>query len=256
MSEKVQKNPHYSTKEAMDIFKDWTTPLYKKNCINWSGVTTDKKTPYIEVFSEMILEDLEKCFCGIERITRSSTYIQDHDGNTSDDKSEDSAEKIIAKTLYGKYIEGLGSIIDYEVPLKNLNNDKAGKIDLLAFDKASNTLSFIELKNENSTETLLRCICEIETYFRTIDTGKLKIDIRESKKIKELVPEIENTDPETIKIQKVVLIYEGSKPAKPLQEQDKYKNLFRLINELEIKIFCMESGAHKGQSTIAKKVEC
>ena len=59
-----------------------------------------------------------------------------------------------------------GKILDYQVPLKNKSTDKGlGKIDLISVKESSKPgtkiIYFLELKKDNSKETLLRCLLEV-----------------------------------------------------------------------------------------------
>ena len=70
-----------------------------------------------------------------------------------------------------------GKILDYQVPLKNKSTDKGlGKIDLISVKESSKPgnkiIYFLELKKDNSKETLLRCILEAYTYSKIIDKVK------------------------------------------------------------------------------------
>ena len=68
----------------------------------------------------------------------------------------------------------VGKIIDYQTPLKKVQKDEAGKIDLLAYDGA--TVRILELKVEDSPETMLHCVLEGYTYLATVDKAKLLAD--------------------------------------------------------------------------------
>jgi hypothetical protein len=80
------------------------------------------------------------------------------------------SEELFAKSLYGYKFDDLGEIIDYQMPIYD---KKYGAIDLLAYND-DGVLSLIELKREYNTETMLRAILEICTYFLQIDIEKLK----------------------------------------------------------------------------------
>ena len=68
----------------------------------------------------------------------------------------------------------LGKVLDYQTPLKNKRSDRAGKIDLLAYN--GKVLRLLELKEPNSLETMLRCTLEGFTYLRTVNQKKLLED--------------------------------------------------------------------------------
>ncbi|MBI9031442.1 hypothetical protein JEZ13_05525 [bacterium] len=86
-------------------------------------------------------------------------------------------EENFAKRITGLTLDELGTIIDYQVPLKDTLADKGlGKIDLISYNKEHNTMFLIELKYKGNKETLLRSILESYTYYKLIDKIKLKND--------------------------------------------------------------------------------
>ncbi len=70
----------------------------------------------------------------------------------------------------------IGKIIDYQTPLKNVQKDDVGKIDLLAYNENEKTLRILELKRPDSKETMLRCVLEAYTYLKIVDKAKLLKD--------------------------------------------------------------------------------
>lgn len=76
----------------------------------------------------------------------------------------------------GKVFDVIGKIIDYQTPLKDIQTDKAGKIDLLAYNENEKTLRILELKKLDSKETMLRCVLEAYTYLKIVDKAKLLKD--------------------------------------------------------------------------------
>ena len=68
----------------------------------------------------------------------------------------------------------LGLVLDYQTPLKDKRSSRTGKIDLLAYDGAM--LQVMELKEQKSKETMLRCVLEGYTYLKTVDIAKLLHD--------------------------------------------------------------------------------
>ena len=75
-----------------------------------------------------------------------------------------------AELKYGK-LPILGDVIDYQTPLKDIQKNNAGKIDLLTYD--GQVLRILELKTPDSKETMLRCVLEAYTYLKTINAAKL-----------------------------------------------------------------------------------
>lgn len=148
--------------------------FYKKGCINYRGKTTDTKEYYTEVISEWLLEHLE-LLEQISPITRQSSYwVYGHD-SIPDNPDSNREEELIAMAMKRQgHLMLVGQVLDYQIPLKNVQKDKAGKIDLLAYD--STTLRILELKEPDSKETMLRCVLEGYTYLKTVDQAKLLAD--------------------------------------------------------------------------------
>ena len=150
--------------------------FYKKGCINYRGKTSDTKEYYTEVIAEWLLEHLE-LLEQIKPISRRSSYrVEGHDG-IPDHPDSNREEELIAMAMkrQGK-LPVVGQILDYQTPLKSVQKDKAGKIDLLAYD--GTTLRILELKEPDSKETMLRCVLEGYTYFKTVDKAKLLADFK------------------------------------------------------------------------------
>lgn len=150
--------------------------FYKSGCINYRGKTSDTKEYYTEVIAEWLLEHLD-LFEQIQTITRSSSYrVVGHDG-ISDNPDSNREEELIAMAMMRQgNMPIIGEILDYQTPLKNRQKDRAGKVDLLAYD--GTTLRILELKEPDSRETMLRCVLEGYTYLRTVDTAKLLSDFQ------------------------------------------------------------------------------
>ena len=151
--------------------------FYQEDCINYRGKTTDTNRLYSEVVAEYVLNRMEEFKNSIPAITRGSSYAMVHDGSFREGTGRD--EEIIAIKMFNQSQNGtryahIGKIIDYQTPLKNTRDDKAGKIDLLSFD--GDTLRILELKKPDSKETMLRCVLEGYTYLQTVDQAKLKRD--------------------------------------------------------------------------------
>lgn len=163
--------------------------LYASRMVNYIGSdiksTHDgENTKYTEIIAEWLLNNFELLNKSFERSTICRTgnprgrlkdkpyYVKAHQKLKKASNKKKSEEKRIAQQLFinrGKIVElypCIGKIIDYQTPLKNVRSDRAGEIDVLALK--DDMLSIIELKKPNSRETLLRCILEAYTYYRTI----------------------------------------------------------------------------------------
>ena len=147
--------------------------LYKQPFTNWRGETWDTKRKYTEVVSEYLLENLEE-LNKIPVLKRKTSYNQGHNGTTPRDASNRTEERI-ALSMFGKTYAHIGKILDYQVPLKDVQKDEGiGKIDILSYD--GEYLYILELKQLDSQDTLLWCVLQAYTYYKTVDTLKLLQD--------------------------------------------------------------------------------
>ncbi|WP_304597121.1 hypothetical protein [Adlercreutzia caecimuris] len=157
--------------------KDMNT-FYKQPFVNYRGKTSDTDELITEVVAKWCLDNLSK-FDEIQHITRAhDSYNQHHTGETERDVSCRNEERIAMELFnQSKKISGGSTvlrIIDYQTPLKHKRDDHAGKIDLLGYD--GDVLVILELKDEDSEETMLRCVLEGYTYLKTVDHEKLIAD--------------------------------------------------------------------------------
>lgn len=153
--------------------------LYKDSCINYVGVTKDTNENYSKIIVDYLVEHIEVFKKELNKIviTRKTSYkIDSHTGMSDFDFNErpkgERREEKIAHAMYCQYKEkaaAFGTILDYQIPLKNTSKDSGvGKIDLLTSktnNEERNKLYILELKKDNSKETLLRCILEAYTYY-------------------------------------------------------------------------------------------
>ena len=149
--------------------------FYKQPFINYSGKTTDTNEYYSEVVAEFLCDNLDDFIKGIPKITRENSYkTSTHTGSFEINTPRE--EEKIAMEMFNQSVNGcrynaIGTIIDYQTPLKNKRSDIAGKIDLLSYDGSN--LRVLELKKPDSDESMLRCVLEGYTYLKTVDTAKL-----------------------------------------------------------------------------------
>ena len=167
--------------KMMEEAKSDMKNFYKKEFVNYSGETSDTKEYYTEIIAEWLLDNFY-LFDTIKMISRESSYnVKTHDGKIKDEKSNREEEKI-AMELFdysqnkGVTFDIIGKIIDYQTPLKNVQKDDVGKIDLLAYNENEKTLRILELKRPDSKETMLRCVLEAYTYLKIVDKTKLLKD--------------------------------------------------------------------------------
>ena len=174
----------YSKDEIIKMMEEAKSDMknfYKKEFVNYSGETSDTKEYYTEIIAEWLLDNFY-LFDTIKMISRESSYkVKTHDGKIKAENSNREEEKI-AMELFdysqnkGVTFDIIGKIIDYQTPLKNVQKDDVGKIDLLAYNENEKTLRILELKRPDSKETMLRCVLEAYTYLKIVDKAKLLKD--------------------------------------------------------------------------------
>lgn len=155
--------------------------FYKTSILNYRGyVTGEKKIKenlYTERIARSILDnDLLTAWNSLVPV-RTNHFVPDHSKKCECIISTNRKEEILAKLLYrqGDVVE-LGTILDYQTPLKNEMSDSYGKIDLLSYNEKDNLISIVELKYRPSVsdETLLRCILEAYTYYKLLTLNQVK----------------------------------------------------------------------------------
>ena len=174
----------YSKEEIikkLEVAKSEMGQFYSEDFLNYISETSDKEGDYTEIIAGWLLDNIE-LFNEIKLITREKSYkVKTHDGIIKNEESKREEEKIAMKLFdssknRGKVFDIIGKIIDYQTPLKNVRGDRAGKIDLLAYNENEKTLRILELKKPDSKETMLRCVLEAYTYLKVVDKDKLLKD--------------------------------------------------------------------------------
>ena len=227
--------------KKLEVAKSEMWKFYSQDFVNYRGKTSDKEGYYYtEIIAKWLLNNIE-LFNDIKMISRENSYkVDSHDGKI---KNKDSRreEEIIAMKLFdfsqnqGKVFDIIGKIIDYQTPLKDVQTDKAGKIDLLAYNEKENpkTLRILELKKPDSKETMLRCVLEAYTYLKILDKTKLLKDF-------EL--------PEDTVIKACPFVFYGKEQYREMQ-QDR-EHLKDLIEKLGIEVIYLEE--KNGEYSIKK----
>ena len=204
----------------LENLKDIST-LYKEDFINYRGDTIDAKEKYTEVIADWLLNNIDLLY-KIKKITRLSSYkVDTHDGKHNNQNSNRLEEIMAIEIFNQKSLNILGEVIDYQTPLKDKLGDEAGKIDIISYDKDNKIVYLLELKREDSKETMLRCVLEIFTYFKTLDKDKFLEDFNLAKDTK-------------IKASPLVF-FNGSQYKEMADSNNKY--LKDLIKKLEIELF-------------------
>ena len=212
----------YTKKEIinkLENLKDIST-LYKEDFINYRGNTTDTKEKYTEIISEWLLNNIDLLY-KIQKITRSSSYkVETHNGKYT--PRPNPSEETIAMDIFNQSsLNILGKVLDYQTPLKDKQDDKAGKIDIVSYNKDIKTVYLLELKIEDSKETMLRCVLEIFTYLKTLDGDKFLSDFGL---------------PKDTKIKASPLVFFNGSQHKEMVEGDN-KFLKQLMDKLDIEPF-------------------
>ena len=228
----------YSKNEILEEIQDMGN-FYKRKVVNYRGTTSDSKEYYTEVVAEWILKNTY-LFDYIKPITREKSYkVNTHDGKNKDNDSNREEEKIAMKLFdlsqnQGKVFDVIGKIIDYQTPLKDIQTDKAGKIDLLAYNENEKTLRILELKKPDSKETMLRCVLEAYTYLKIVDKAKLLKDF---------------ALPEDTEIKACAFVFHGKEQYKEMQKNK--ENLGELIKKLDIEIIYLKE--ENGEYSVIEK---
>ena len=225
--------------KKLEVAKSEMWKFYSQDFVNYRGKTSDKERDYYtEIIAEWLLDNIE-LFNDIKMISRENSYkVDSHDGKIKNEKSG-REEEIIAMKLFdfsqnqGKVFDIIGKIIDYQTPLKNVQTDDVGKIDLLAYNESKKTLRILELKKPDSKETMLRCVLEAYTYLKILDKTKLLKDF-------EL--------PEDTVIKACPFVFYGKEQYREMQ-QDR-EHLKDLIEKLGIEVIYLEE--KNGEYSIKK----
>ena len=196
--------------------------FYKQDFVNYAGKTKDSKEYYTEIIAEWLLSHVD-LFNKIKLINREGSYrIESHDEKIINQESNRAEEKIAMKLFdysqnKGEIFDKIGKIIDYQTPLKNIQTDDAGKIDLLAYNEDTDTLRILELKKSDSKETMLKCLLEVYTYLKIVNKDKLLKDFGLPKN--------------TIVKASPLVFFEGMQY---MEMQEDRKNLKKLMEKMEI----------------------
>lgn len=241
----------YTETEVKDMcneaLKKRPSLFYKENFVKNTGHIKNTGVSYTEFIAQFLIDNIADYKNGIKQITRekSSYYTRSHDGEYKvnpageENKKYDRKEEKIAMDMYkacqhGGEFDVIGKIIDYQTPLKNVQGDEAGKIDLLAYN--GENLRILELKKQENSETMLRCILEVYTYFQTVDKVKLIKDFNDGCHLE--MPENERI------VRASALVFENSCQ---YSDYNEYPILHKLLDELKVEVLSMreENGEYK-----------
>lgn len=167
-------------KEVQAKLKENLNSFYREDFLNYEGKTGDNK----KILTEVIADELIKNYDQVRKIGRNTlirkkkSFNRHHNGVAIVKARIQRfgylgyGEKLLAIALYNSEQGScLGEIFDYEVPLKEKQTDKYGRIDLVSKDTDNQSIKLIELKikpKNKKGETLLRALLEIYTYYKLI----------------------------------------------------------------------------------------
>lgn len=228
----------YSKNEILEMIENAKFDIrsfYKQDFVNYAGKTKDSREYYTEIIAEWLLSHVD-LFNKIKLINREGSYrIESHDGKIINQESNRAEEKIAMKLFdysqnKGEIFDKIGKIINYQIPLKNIQTDDAGKIDLLAYNEDTDTLRILELKKSDSKETMLKCLLEVYTYLKIVNKDKLLKDFGLPKN--------------TIVKASPLVFFEGMQY---MEMQEDRKNLKKLMEKMEIEPVYLieENGKYK-----------
>lgn len=201
--------------------------LYQQDFVEYTGNVPDgSKRQYCEIIAEILLQDInhgKNKLNDISTVIRKQSYkMKTHHGNRLGAKKTSRVEEWIAKDMFEKSYDVIGTVFDYQVPLKGKQSDKnVGKIDLISNN--GNNVYLLELKREDNTESILRCVLEIYTYYKQLQHNKFLTDFYLSEK-SEIIP--------------AILVFRNSK--QHCQFMSESKNVKALMKKLGVKIFTIK----------------
>jgi hypothetical protein len=221
--EKLEENLNQSKSMSMDKY------IYNKDFVNYTGKTGGDY--YTDVVAAVLLDNIDRFKKTIQPITRGESYKVNHPALPTfcNVFLQEHQEEWIAKSLLGKDLGKPGKVWDYQTPLKDKQDDKAGKIDLFSYNEADKFAYILELKKLSSVETLLRCVLEAYTYWAVVDRGKLLGDFG-----------LPATTPDTT-LRKAVLVYAYGQAYQDFHRAG--SPALKLMRELKVDFFVLGESA-------------
>lgn len=203
----------------------------------YKGINTSNTLEQLRTITSSIADILDNN--NYSRRHRENGYVvNSHKTATKDEYSNAKSNKPFRKEEWmcrlalGETFDYIGKVVDYQIPLKNNSNDNGkGKIDLLS--KIDDMAYLLEVKVPKSTESPLRAIMEIFTYWQQLggnsdDTIKLFVDKSQAVGAKIL--------------KKAIVLFKnhakGSIYQKFIKNRTEYENLMSILN---VEIFIAES---------------
>lgn len=144
--------------------------LYDEKFIrSWSGITSDSGREYQEIFAEFIYSRLVDGKLPMVDKCKVETYCE----FDRQDAIRDNEEGVQRDFYFGrrKLSAEFGIPVWFELQANEPGQGKG--IDLVYYNESTSEINIFELKYRNSTETLLRAVTEIQTYYQRVDWDKV-----------------------------------------------------------------------------------
>jgi len=206
-------------KTECEVKKEVRNVLLSKSPEKIYTIDEIKRVSYCEWVAEEIITHYDKL--KINQLKPRDTYDANHVGCIKNDTGK-RTEKVIAKQLYNAktdYEDTIGRIFDYEVPVWAVDKNGAGEVDLVSETK--DCIYLIEFKRPKSSESLLRCVMEIITYYKQLPKDKFLDSFIESRKISKKLP-----------VKAAILIFEDSAAYRQKKKIKSYPRTSELIKKL------------------------
>ena len=208
--------------------EEWTN-LKKSwfSIYNWKSLSN---VGYSEKIAQILLDNFREIEISYEGLRKNNFRLASHHGQCQlATHISQLVEKRFCRAVFNlKEIPLLGTMLDYEVPFKEVSASKHGDIDLLTLK--DDKLFVVEAKIVGSSESILKAVLEAYVYSNLVKASK-----------EQFYADFNiNSD---VKIAPVVLTFVDSASGRQLRELDKFPNVLRLISEVDNKL--AEAGIDK-----------
>lgn len=148
-----------------DLWKEWLDQCdHWEKIYRWSRCTG---LAYAESIAEWIVQNIDSIKLQTEGL-RDRSFRSMHFGQAKlKDDNKETNEKMLCRAAFNqRYIDGLGVVLDYELPLKEIRGAGHGDVDLVCLRE--NRLLCVEVKRFNSCESALKGLIEAFVYSRLL----------------------------------------------------------------------------------------
>lgn len=182
----------------------------------WERTAGARYTSWIADKIDQTIADIKLCTDGLRE---RSFRIKDHRGQIkpNTDIRQLTEKRLLRAMFNSNQLSCLGTVIDYEVPLKEKGISKHGDIDLLCLN--SNQCLCIEAKKPKSSESILKAVLQAYAYTSLVATKK------------DIFLNSFDLD-QTIKLAPAVLTFSSAKSGRQLTNIDEYRRIDKLIRTL------------------------